>query len=129
MHRQKAKELLDCYLAGNASSQEENLVNTWYNRTAGQRSLGADQAFEHLNNELWEGSRRRAALHVVSSKQRRIWPIITVAASLLALVSLGVVMWTRHSQPNDSELIASDIPPGGYNATLTLADGRTIDLS
>lgn len=60
------------------------------------------------------------------------WWRYAVAASLL-LACAGTVFWaTRHNKlptvPSVSPIAAADIPPGGDRATLTLSDGRHLDL-
>lgn len=59
--------------------------------------------------------------------------LITVAAILLAILSLGIILYNRESKTGETEGIAAtetdDVLPGGNRATLTLDDGRTVQLS
>lgn len=56
-----------------------------------------------------------------------------VAASLLLMVIAGVVVWHNYNTHSsivvtEAKLPDPDVLPGGYGATLTLADGTTISL-
>jgi transmembrane sensor len=61
------------------------------------------------------------------------WGRFAVAASVLAVVA-GITLWSlKKQQPGSTNAVtvaapASDVQPGGDKATLTLANGRTIDL-
>lgn len=61
---------------------------------------------------------------------RRLWPRIAVAAaSVVALLTIGWWFLDYRQETADNRLNAAAIMPGGNRATLTLGDGRTIDLS
>src|SRR5690606_25139003 len=57
----------------------------------------------------------------------------TVAAVLLAILSIGIILYNWKSKTAKTEGIVAtqvdDVLPGGNRATLTLDDGRTIELS
>jgi len=64
---------------------------------------------------------------------RMHWGRLVVAASALA-VTAGITLWSLRQHKTDSSSVSAsapvinDVQPGGNKATLTLADGRTIDL-
>jgi len=53
--------------------------------------------------------------------------IVSAAAMLLAAVMVTSYQYASKDQP--AELVLNDIAPGGNRATLTLTDGRTVDLN
>jgi transmembrane sensor len=61
------------------------------------------------------------------------WGRLIVAASAL-VVTAGITLWSLKQHKTDSSSVVAatpvinDVQPGGNKATLTLADGRTIDL-
>ncbi|HEY4338273.1 MAG TPA: FecR domain-containing protein [Puia sp.] len=64
---------------------------------------------------------------------RRLWPRFVMAASVL-LILAGGAWWGLHRNPVAPAIVAAhppkpaDVAPGGNRATLTLADGRQINL-
>jgi len=64
-------------------------------------------------------------------RRRQFWAAWRVAAAVVLLLSIGVAvyMWSERAIPVSQLTEATDIAPGGNRATLTLADGRTLDLS
>src|SRR5690606_4066232 len=64
-------------------------------------------------------------------KRKMPWPkAVAVTATLLVSFSLGVYLW-QQAHPNSDEMpnVTHDAQPGGNKATLTLADGRVVELS
>ena len=63
-------------------------------------------------------------------KQRRLLRWLSYAAAVLFTLAAGFWFFTNHGQrPAAAEQVAGDISAGGNKATLTFADGTTIDLS
>src|SRR5690606_19967372 len=63
-------------------------------------------------------------------KQRQLLRWLPYAAAVLLTFAAGLWFFTNNEQQRlASAQIAGDIAPGGNKATLTLADGTTIDLS
>jgi transmembrane sensor len=60
----------------------------------------------------------------------RLWPRIAIAAATVAVIFIGVYFFKSFFQPEAGSVIArNDIAPGSKKATITLADGKTINLS
>src|SRR5690606_17304752 len=67
-----------------------------------------------------------------SEKKHRIWwRIPAIAATLLALLLIGLYLIPDQAHQNESVAVLTPekILPGGNRAVLTLSDGRHIDLS
>lgn len=129
MKKLDAKELLDRYLSGNCTEEEQALLESWHlSRTA---RLNTDLSMEDRSQDLDEVWER---LQLPEERPRRIslWPRIAAAAVLLLSLSAGIVFYLSKAPKNgDAEqmAIARTIVPGGNRAILTLDDGTQISLS
>lgn len=131
----KAKELISKYHKGIASQEESRLVEQWFlidleNSTTVPDQKAFDSMDERITAEL--------ALHmdkyptVKKPTMRLLWYRVAVIAAVLALMTLGI--WHYVSNYSDfnsgkSFTALNDIPPGKNSATLTLANGKTINLN
>lgn len=91
--------------------------HTWTAMTAGeQQSMPPAHA-------------RRVFRQVVRpSRLRRLRPLLS-AAVILLVASVAFWFFRTQQQPAAAVLTTADVAPGGNRATLSLADGTTIDLS
>ena len=138
MNKEEAQQLIDRYLAGHADAREHALVERWYERKSAQVQLRDADAFEHLADELWTGTKLRAGINsghdTGIKKSTRLWRQIAVAAAAVAAITLGTWLYvnelasSRNASRND-EVVVNDIAPGKNTATLTLPNGKTIKLS
>ncbi|MDQ8003171.1 MAG: DUF4974 domain-containing protein [Pedobacter sp.] len=145
-------ELLGKYLDESLNDQQLLELQQWANADPQNQQL-----IERLNQnnllikdirlywELWNDdeatNREQRILDKVAqrTKQPSIVPLyyrvrkwLPYAAALLVIATTTLFLINRESQKNtDKEDVvnAADILPGGNKATLTLADGRTIDLN
>lgn len=140
--------LLRKYLSGTLNDQENAALQEWakakpenqrlLEHIAQEKLLRSDiQLYWDLWNETEAPGREQriidSVLQKTASQRRplshRLRRWIPYAAA--ALLILGIVILSINRQPeqvSESNLTAQDILPGGKRATLTLADGRTIDL-
>jgi len=142
-------ELAAKRLADTLTVAESNVLEQWADSNPEYRAwlddlswarlmemLDAQAPYQPVEN-VWDNS----ALwqHIQKSLPRRGVPIYRrVAARWLAgvaallLVAVGLFLWNRgaeHEGQQQAAAIAADITPGGNRATLTLADGQTVDLN
>lgn len=129
MEKLNAKELLDRYLSGNCTEEEQALLESWHlSRTAGlHTNLSMDDRSQDLD-EVWE------RLQFPEERPRRIalWPRVAAAAVLLLSLSAGIIFYLSKAPKNsDAEqmAMARTITPGGNRAILTLDNGTQISLS
>jgi transmembrane sensor len=131
MKNKEAEELLLKYKAGTATAEEKALVETWYARfkdrvsTVSGNQVLADQA------ESWAIFEREYAN---GAKVTKLWPRIAIAAAAVAAITLGMWLYytPRHpdaGQDPGSAQYVNDIAPGKNGATVTLANGKVIQLS
>jgi len=127
MNEQQAKELIEKYINGESSAQEQALLESWYLKQA--TAFDPPDAKTILANEklMWAFLESRIA----PRKVIRLWPRIAAAAAvLLVLFSAGLFYVNRTVSSNaDSVVMTKDIGPGKVGATLTLASGKRIRLA
>jgi ferric-dicitrate binding protein FerR (iron transport regulator) len=132
-------QAIENYLNGKATAAEKQLVNDWY------RSFD-DENIEVLSNEkgynrflevrLKNRIQQTTGLAETATTVKRLipWPRIAVAAAAVAAITLGVWLYNISNTPRhpdagqDPGLAMNDIAPGKNTATLTLADGKVINL-
>lgn len=114
----KAKDLLQKYLNGASTIQEEIIIERWYQSLANSSDLNIndtelDQIESRMRNKLMT---QIAPVH--HQKTHRLLRVMGVAATV-ALIGLAVFFSYKHSPK---------IEPGSNKAVLTLADGTKINL-
>ncbi|WP_285057948.1 FecR family protein [Pedobacter ginsengisoli] len=133
-------ELLARYEKGECTEAEKALVEQWF-----EAHGAADSSFEQMDSD--EQQKWVAALFKDINQQneikaippvKRLWPRIAVAAAAVAVMTLGVWLYYASSingrhpdagQDPGSAQYANDIAPGKNGATITLGNGRVIQLS
>lgn len=125
MNKNEAMELMDKYLSGKASPEEKVLFERLYNKVLKKRLQDGNQ-FDYtalkaaLDKKLVEPDNRLVF--------KRFSPY-AVAASIALCIAVATAIYIFTKPEQYTEYAQNDIAPGGNKATLTLADGRTIDLS
>lgn len=133
MDRQRAKELLERYRLGRCTDDERRQVEGWYLHV-----IDANQDDSDLAEADYALIDLRLRNHLPLVRDRKVSGIvkfIPYAAAAILVVVVG--LWTliddqtpnRLGESAGKTLNVEDIVPGTNRATLTLADGRTIDLS
>lgn len=89
----------------------------------------AEESAIPLNSDEYD----RIYHHIISHMQQRSKRIrlrywMAYAAALIFVLGIGLTLWERRTEIT-VQRTQIDILPGGNKATLTLADGRTIDLN
>ena len=122
-----AKELLDKYLSGEATSEEKALVETWYLQEGLPPS---DLSQQQLQEEYDMGLK---ALQTQLSPVKRIWPRWAAAAAILLCVGTAAFYLTSGKRQAQPEVLAgateADVPAGSNKAVLTLSNGKKISLT
>ncbi len=122
-----AKALLEKYRLGTCTPEEQALVERYLNKQVAGSELmpsaeGIADSFSRLDAAF---ARKQKA----SRRMRTLrWFPYAAAAILIAATAVWLVMGEGWQKFGERRLAAADILPGGNKATLTLADGRTIDL-
>ncbi|MBB5440068.1 ferric-dicitrate binding protein FerR (iron transport regulator) [Pedobacter sp. AK017] len=124
-----AKALLEKYRAGTCTAEENKLIDKWLLEIhAGEASDLKLTDFEQIQHELWVNIERETE---EPRETIKLWPRIAVAVAAVAAITLGIWFYTGNPSVNrNSEIVnQNDVAPGKHTATLTLANGKTIQLS
>src|ERR1700744_3047508 len=131
MNQQEYNHLIDKVNNGSATPEEMALYGKYIDfiSSGGQEwdvnALGTE---DELKAELLR--RIEAAMPAETAKQRRLWPRIAAAASVLIALSVGAYLVVHQKQPvQTAQNQPHDIAPGHNQATLTLANGKKIILT
>lgn len=134
MNHRKLRTLLKAYREGKTSAEENDKLENWY-LSAGQKAEDLPGEIDYIATEqrIWTSLTLQ---HQVEIKPvvRRIWPRIAVAAAAVATITFGIWFYNFINTSRQAELFsgshyANDVAPGRNKATLTLPDGKTINLS
>lgn len=125
MEFKQADKLIEAYNNGTASPEERALVESWYlkYKTANTLSSVALQEEHDLGLQALNA-------YLTEPRKMRFWPRIASAAAILLVMGSGFYFYkVQNMGIKDKISLAQDIPPGRNTAILTLADGKTINLS
>lgn len=130
-------KIVDKYLAGTASPEEQALLEEYYKRleASGTAELSPQQE-QVLEDSLYANIRNgmeNVATPVVPMRRRLFIRIASVAAAVLVLAA-GYWMFTNNGGKEDKPVVQNgksstiDLPPGKDAAVLTLPNGKKIIL-
>ncbi|WP_028296505.1 FecR family protein [Olivibacter sitiensis] len=134
MDREEVIALFEKYEHGLATDDERLRLERWYHlELARQRLPETEMDFFFLKEAIWKGTLWRAGLAKNDAKTKRIRPWLRYAAAIIFLaLGIGIYFYVADGNSGGKGVMhyaAADIAPGGNRATLTLADGRTVELS
>ena len=131
MDKQTAITILNRYRMGSCTEEERQLVEHWVlHGAADPLDLSDAQLLEDLLDIRVRLERDLRAETPIRKLSFRKW--LPYAAAFLVMTFSVVLYYFSGQSDRQSEtvnLTVNDIEPGRNRATLTLADGRTIDLS
>ena len=138
MDKERFLALIEKYLAGKATVEEEQLLLNFYGSF--QDTLVWDEAMLGVKEEIEAKMLIRIQEHVAAGRMvklpSRSWKLATIWKVAAAVAAITLAIWLyytpRHpdaGQAPRSAQYANDIAPGKNTATLTLANGKTIQLS
>lgn len=125
MEFKQAEKLIERYNNGTASPEEKALLESWYLKYKTANTLNPGDLQEEHNLGL-----QALNTYLNQPPKMKLWSRIASAAAILLVISAGFYFYSaRNKGIKDKISLAQDIPPGKNTAILTLADGRTINLS
>lgn len=127
------RQIVQKYLRGEASDRERMLLENWYYQQGLKHPIQEnDLRFLLDSDAIFEEVRRRAGLIDDGKRQRRrLWRRLPYAAALFILPLSITWIFYANRVANETEIVAlasADVTSADNHATLTLADGRRIDL-
>ena len=132
--KQDLDRLIDKYLSAEANPDERNLLERSY-MNAAKRMSKKDITDSHaarihgIGAKSWE-----ELLEMIDRqdiKRSNLWLRVIAVAATLAIVFSGIYFFSNHQRINVNDTIAvtQDIAPGTIGATLTLANGKKVQLA
>ncbi|GGC13511.1 iron dicitrate transporter FecR [Parapedobacter defluvii] len=124
------------WLEGTITEAEKAEFTAWYNSYYDDKSFlpsSFAESEQDLEDRIFDKVRQlmKQPEHIPVKRSNLSWPrAIAAAAILFVCCSLGFFWWQAKFQDrNDTRDVAHDVQPGGNRATLTLSDGRVVELS
>jgi len=118
---------------GLISPEELETLTEWYNSHDDQNVIIATsrpESGEQVKLRMLEGLLTKVS--GLPQKGIRLQPFLKWISAAAAILVLGLLIWKNQAEkqlPQNVLQHKSSIEPGGYKATLTLADGKTVPLS
>lgn len=137
MNQYEFNKLLEKYLDGQCSEQEEQLIQEWYDQALHTaKGTLPEEDKEKVKQSIWRKIKANT-LDVEVNPRHRIWRYIAIAASVLLLLSVGIVLWQKQSFKNDMPLSAQNIDKtvkeinntSSKTQDISLEDGSTVVLA
>jgi len=135
MTKHIAKELLEKYLQGSCTGEEQAIVESWHlnNLEKSTSEPGKDQVAE-ASQTIWNSITAKVELQKRANQTKSKIYRYTSAAILFIVLSIGLLFLTKKLTKHPSiadQLVKTgkDFIPGGNKAILTLADGTKISLT
>ena len=126
MKKDEINQLIEKFKYGKANEAETALLESWYLNYKEPEPYELD--IEERSKDL-----EAVFLKLQETQQpirRKLWPRLSIAASLVALLSVSLYLYTDQSPMSlEQAAFKSGIKPGGNKAYLTLADGTRIALT
>ncbi len=135
MGKNRAEELIRKCLEGTTTPEEDALLESWYIAAVqDQPEIPGMPDYARIEDEIWQPLRaEQPGLPKPDQSKAKplisIWPLVTAAAAVILVVSVGRLFIPRKSPTPgivQFQPLQKDILPAGTRATLTLFDGRTI---
>lgn len=122
MTKQEVKVLLQKYEQGRCTPEENAMVENWYSNLV---SKTEDMQHEPDYDRWYAQIKHRLPVEepISQTSKLSLWSGIAAAASVVLVIGAGFYLFSG------SDKVVSDIDPGKTGATLTLADGKKINLT
>jgi transmembrane sensor len=131
MNKEEIVDLLDRYLQGQTTPEEEEKLNLWYHQEVGLSDWSPEKNTEEIAGLLKQ--RIDAGIDQEEMPKRKNWlRYISAAAAILIVSSISFYFFIINTPSGLTTVQLSqtaDISPGSNKAVLTLADGTKISLT
>lgn len=129
MEKRKSDRLLKKYLKGEASAEENALIETWFlEETKSGNEEFAEPDYQQVKGRLWA---RIGEQNKFVKPARSLWPKVIFAAAAILIAGVCIFLFSNKTGPEikHSNSYVNDIGPGSNKAVLTLSNGTKISLS
>lgn len=129
--KEELDKLIERYLSGECTAEESRVVNSYFNQLAAQRpEREPDKDIELRKQRAW----KRMSVNTPSALIKPVFRYVAVTAAAVILLVSGwafFFVYQQESSPRVTKVQShtTDVQPGGFGATLTLADGQKINLN
>lgn len=134
MNEKKFRDLLDKYTRNECSTEEIQLLESWYLREALKENAATDMhpvRMADYRQVIWQGIKTDTGIgrELPQGKVLRFFPQLALVAAVLSALTFGLYLFrdSRKERTNVSDY-RNDLPSGGNKAYLTLANGRKLLL-
>ncbi|NRF40885.1 FecR family protein [Pedobacter foliorum] len=128
----RLQELAHKYLQGNLTKKEKNEVDKWFSQT-NEEPLEVSDLYARDEEEHKQIIFNRIKEEIGTKRSRvfALWKGIAAAVFVIFAIGLGMWYFKGNNEPviQMAKVSGNDIAPGNNQATLTLANGKTILLS
>jgi len=135
MEAQEFKKLLDRYIAGESTAEENAWLESWY-MDYGKNNLPLkEQELLLAQRQIWAQFNEKNSFQVkrTATIRRSLWLRIAAAAAILLIVGLSIFFYnsSRHLEGSAAtrDLSANHIKPGSNKAYLILSNGKRLSLT
>ncbi|WP_257669895.1 FecR family protein [Parapedobacter tibetensis] len=127
MDKEQVRKLLEKHRVGKLSDDERAILESWYLDNVSRQETKLDDKEVQANLNLV----KQAVINQTKPHKGYVQHIWKAAAALVVVSSVTwyVVKDVLNFSPQQNIVHQYDVLPGGQKAVLTLADGRSIDLS
>ncbi len=128
MMEEKAKQLLQKYLNGEANDNEIKQIEDWYARLDNADKKIPQERKAALREQLLTNIQSGISKKESKRPSRLYSPVFKIAATILMIVSAGLVYWTVNNQPiaASTQLVTTTL--ADEHKKIVLADGSIINL-
>lgn len=134
MTKYSAKQLLERYIAGTCTAEEQAIVESWHLKELERKNFEPDpNHLEQAHGDIWRSIDSRSKDNFPKPLLKR--PLFRYAAAAIVILTISAALFfiqKNSGHTSVKELLVKsgkDFVPGGNKAILTLDDGSKISLT
>ena len=134
MDKESFYKLLDKYIAGEASKEEEQRLLNFYGSFKPSNKNEELPDTKELKHKIFNKISENINVEVENESSFRLFHMksFSIAAMIMVALSVGLYFYSNRTLPQEEQFaelnVKNDILPGNNKAVLTLADGSRISL-
>jgi ferric-dicitrate binding protein FerR (iron transport regulator) len=134
LEKESFHKLLDKYISGEASHEEEQRLLNFYGSFKSSSEGESISGLDDLKDKIFDKISENIAPEDDYSQSFNFYYLksFSIAAMILLAITTGIYFYSNRTTPEEEQFVAidvkNDILPGNNKAILTLADGSKISL-